>query len=37
MVNYYEDDDRAFISIKDNGIGISEENIELIFERSIES
>ena len=33
IVNCYEDDDKAFISIKDNGIGISEENIELIFER----
>lgn len=33
IVNCYEENNRAIISIKDNGIGISEENLEFIFER----
>lgn len=33
IVNCYEEKNRAIISIKDNGIGISEESLEFIFER----
>lgn len=33
IVNCYEEKNTAVISIKDNGIGISEENIKFIFER----